>query len=273
MRAQKEILAARLCDGVPAVCGLRAPGPPAWLETREWARWQKGAQCARPQERLSQRGGYRALGTVADPRARGGGVSTLGQGAGGAVHGEGSPGASVRPALTAGAQGTTQQGPRLQGGLRGVGAREDVRAGRRAGRSQACVRGAGVVPYVPASHAPFTRSWKGGAWGPREVWGEGESRRVLMDGSLVEKERPVLSSRLRQRSLSRPRLARSPAARIRSRVLRLVVPPSGREIRRGALIEEGGAIPLRRPSPPRNCPKTEFLLVARTNTQEEHVFA
>lgn len=115
VRAQKEILAAGLCDGVPAVCGLRASGPPAWLETREWAGWQKGAQCARPQERLSLRGGYRALGTVADPRARGGGVSTLGQGAGGAVHGEGSSGASVRAALTAGAQSTPRQGPRLQG--------------------------------------------------------------------------------------------------------------------------------------------------------------
>ncbi|KAG5216365.1 hypothetical protein JEQ12_001941 [Ovis aries] len=50
------------------------------------------------------------------------------------------------------------------------------------------------------------------------------------------------SSRLRQRSLSRPRFARSSAARIRSRVLRLAVPPSGREIRRGTLIEEGGTM-------------------------------
>ncbi|KAM7248849.1 hypothetical protein CapIbe_000888 [Capra ibex] len=50
------------------------------------------------------------------------------------------------------------------------------------------------------------------------------------------------SSRLRQRSLSRPRFARSSAARIRSRVLRLALPPSGREIRRGTLIEEGEAV-------------------------------
>lgn len=114
MRARKEILAAGLCDGVPALCGLRTWGPPAWLETRAWAGWQKGAQCARPQERLSQRGGDRALETVAGPRARGGGVSTLGQGGGGAKHEEDLEQTSA--ALIAGAQATTGQGPRLQGG-------------------------------------------------------------------------------------------------------------------------------------------------------------
>lgn len=78
---------------------------------------------------------------------------------------------------------------------------------------------------------------------------------MLMDGSLVETERPVLSSRLRPRSLSRPRFAPSSAARIQSRVFRLAVPPSGREVRRGTPIEEGGATPLRRPSPLLTAPR------------------
>lgn len=158
MRARKEILAAGLCDGVPTLCGVRASGPPAWLETRAWAGWQKGAQCARPQERLSQRGGYRALRTVADPRARGGGVSTLGQGAGGAKHEEA---LEQTCALRSPRRRSLQPGRARvckEGSLRGAGALEAVRAGRCAGRSQACVRDAGVVPRVPASHPTRTRS-------------------------------------------------------------------------------------------------------------------
>lgn len=158
MRARKEILEAGLCDGVPALCGVRASGPPAWLQTRPWAGWQKGAQCARPQERLSQRGGYRALRTVADPRARGGGVSTLGQGVGGAKHEE----ALEQTCALRSQRGRSLQPVRArvckEGSLRGAGALEAVRAGRCAGRSQACVRDAGLVQRVPASHRALLSS-------------------------------------------------------------------------------------------------------------------
>lgn len=140
--------------------------------------------------------------------------------------------------------------------------------------------GASRSPVLPVHARPRLRSspqnfstWEvgtRGTQGPREVWGVGESWCMWMKGSLVEIKGPVLSSWRRQRSLSRPP-ARALLDRIWSRVLTLAAQLSWREIRRGSQIEGEGPAPLRRSSPPLNCPKTEFLLGARANTLEEEV--